>query len=126
MNTKILMVASSVFLGATGALLNFAPMELSQLFQWQTAPIFLQILGSAYFGFAMLNWMARANLIGGIYSRPVAIGNFCHFMVGGFAMFNLGGKDQVLLIFSVIYLVFAACFAYILFTHPKAQPNREH
>ena len=29
-----------------------------------------------YLGFASLNWMAKDNLIGGIYSPPVAIGIF--------------------------------------------------
>lgn len=40
------------------------------------------VTGTLYLGFAMLNWIAREKLIGGIYSRPVAIGNFIHFLSG--------------------------------------------
>jgi hypothetical protein len=37
----------------------------------------------------MLNWMARANRIGGIYSRPVAMGNFLHFTMGALVLLGL-------------------------------------
>lgn len=39
----------------------------------------VKLLGAAYLGGALLNWMAREKLIGGIYSRPVAVGNFTHY-----------------------------------------------
>src|SRR5204862_7388254 len=31
-----------------------------------------------YLGFAVLNWMGCVVLFGGIYGRPVALGNLCH------------------------------------------------
>lgn len=44
------------------------------------AVVLVKLLGAAYLGGALLNWMAREKLIGGIYSRPVAVGNFAHFL----------------------------------------------
>ena len=41
----------------------------------------IQVSGALYLGFANLNWMARGVLIGGIYSRPLAMGNFLHFSI---------------------------------------------
>ena len=32
--------------------------------------------------FAMLNWMAKGVIIGGIYSRPIVIANLAHFLIG--------------------------------------------
>ena len=71
-------------MGVTGIILSFIPQEVSHFLSLtESTPIVFQILGALYFGFAMLNWTAKANLIGGIYSRPVAIGNFTHFLIGG-------------------------------------------
>jgi hypothetical protein len=70
--------------------------------------------------FAMLNWTARANLIGGIYGRPIAIGNLTHFVIGALALMKgyVGTKDSVVLVVAIIYAVFAVCFAIVFFTHP--------
>ena len=60
MNTKSLMVASAIFLMISGLLLTFIPEEISQYLNAgtnQTSILFLQILGSLYLGFGMLNWM---------------------------------------------------------------------
>jgi hypothetical protein len=80
----------------------------------------LQLLGALYFGFAMVNWTAKANLIGGIYARPIAIGNLTHFVVGMFAVIKAYSvsHEKVLLIAGIIYLIFAACFSFVFFTHP--------
>jgi hypothetical protein len=71
----------------------------------------------------MLNWMARANLIGGIYSRPVAMGNFLHFAMVAIALLKalLGGlRAQPILIGAVVvYSVFAVWFGLAVFTHPE-------
>ena len=72
MNTKILMVASSIFLMIFGLGFTFIPEEISELLNAgmnQTSILFLQILGSLYLGFGMLNWISKNNLIGGIYSK---------------------------------------------------------
>src|SRR5215217_4003335 len=95
MNTKLLMIASALVLGLAGLAGSFAPDEL--LVAWgapataQTT-ILVQILGALYFGFALLNWSAKGVMIGGIYARPVSLGNFLHFTMGTLALAKQAGS----------------------------------
>jgi hypothetical protein len=128
MNTKLLMTLSAAALGVTGILLSFFPTEIAVYFGLiENASIILQILGAPYFGFAILNWTAKANLIGGIYSRPVAIGNFSHFLIGALALSKLVFKNislSYILAAAIVYSIFAILFGYVLFNNPvvKNQP----
>jgi hypothetical protein len=121
MNTRILMQASTVFMGAVGLCCIFMPQELVSYASTVPVPmavIGVQITGALYFGFAMLNWTARANLIGGIYSRPVAIGNLTHFMIGALALLKLvlaGERAVPVLAATAIYCAFAIAFAIVFF-----------
>lgn len=127
MNTKRLMTISSVILGATGIILTFMPQEVSRYLNFtDSTSILFQILGALYFGFAMLNWTAKANLIGGIYSKPVAIGNFTHFLVGGLTFIKLvlhNTDCTYIWACALLYLIFALLFGYVLFTNPSATNN---
>jgi len=126
MNTKILMTASALFLGIIGILLSFFPQEITIYLNIDTnliSILFLQILSSLYLGFGILNWMAKSNLIGGIYSRPLAIGNLMHFGVSAIAFIKITFKIQTnfefILALTIIYSIFALCFAYIFMTNPS-------
>ena len=129
MNTKLLMSASAVTLAITGLLLTFLPQELLAYFTvGHSEPLILgaQLLGALYLSFALLNWMAKGNLIGGIYSRPVAIGNFMHFMMGGLIFIKLTLKSSAtpeLIAITVLYCLFAMLFGIVTFTHPAAREN---
>lgn len=78
-----------------GISLEFAPHEILNYFEVSSAgsitALFVQLTGALYLGFAMMNWMAKAVLIGGIYARPLAVGNFSHFLIrrAGFAQIRL-------------------------------------
>jgi len=122
MNTKLLMSSSAVVMGITGIVLSFFPGEFADFFKMAgTNIIVLQLLGGLYFGFAMLNWAAKGNLTGGIYSRPVAIGNLTQFVIGGLALlkFALNNIASVgIWIAVILYLVFAILFGFVMFTNP--------
>jgi hypothetical protein len=122
--TRILMSASAFVLGLLGLAGTFMP---DQVLTWMHAPtspvlmLLVQVLGALYLGFAGLNWMARNNLIGGIYSRPLAIGNLMHFLTAGLAMLRLLARAPELhglWPLAGIYAVFATAFGIILFRHP--------
>ena len=127
MNTKILMVSSTVYLGLTGIGLTFLPKELSEYFNasiTQSSILVLQILGSLYLGFAMLNWMSKSNLIGGIYGKPLIIGNLAHFLISSLALLKMVGKYSgrdfsIILALTIIYCIFALCFGYVFMTNPN-------
>ena len=123
MNTKYIMTASAVVMGLAGVALIFMPAEILTYFAQgnlaKTEVVILQLLGALYFGFAMVNWMSKSNLIGGIYGRPIAIGNFSHFMIAALALVKAGSIQQpLLLIAATIYSLFTISFILILFTHP--------
>lgn len=127
MNTKHLMIASAVVMGMTGIGLSFFPQEISgSLGMEGTPPIILQLMGALYFGFAMINWTAKANLIGGIYSRPVAIGNLAHFVIGVLALIKLtlgGAGLHYLWVAALGYSVFAILFSYVFMTTPALKKS---
>jgi hypothetical protein len=129
MNTKLLMTSSAVVLGVAGVFLIFMPDEISQFFSLtESATSVLQILGALYFGFAMLNWTAKANLIGGIYSRPVAIGNFTHFLIGALTLIKLSihnGSFMYSWAGAMLYSVVAFLFGWVLFTNPTFSGNKK-
>lgn len=123
MNTKPVMIASAMAMGVVGVVLSFMPQEVLQYVGSDSTsihPIILQLMGALYFSFAMINWTAKANLIGGIYGRPIAIGNFTHFMVGALALIKtyMTSRTNVVLVPSIVYAVFAILFGIIFFTHP--------
>jgi len=116
-------------LGLAGIFLIFVPGEISRFLNLtESAPLILPILGDLYFGFAMLNWTAKANLIGGIYSRPIAIGNFTHFLIGALALIKLvlhNTNFMYVWVGAIIYSVFALLFGWIFFTNPTFSANKK-
>jgi len=127
MNTRVLMIASALFTGLLGVAASFLPQEI--LAYLGVAPndisvLVVQLAGALYLGYAMLNWMARSNLIGGIYSRPVAMGNFFHFTAGALVLVRSwmdGAVGIAIPIATGAYALFAVGFGAVLFTHPAPQ-----
>lgn len=132
------MILSALVMGITGLLLSFFPQELaSHEDLGGTPPVVLQVLGALYFSFAMVNWTAKANLLGGIYSRPISIGNFTHFLIGGLALDKVAFRDlsqPVLVGIAIIYSIFAVLFGYVFFysswscprPYQNPKPNLTH
>lgn len=122
MNTKLLMTASALLMGVTGILLTFIPQGISTYLALPgSSTILLQLFGALYFGFAMLNWTGKANITGGIYSKPVTIGNFTHFFIGAFALVKVATTTTGLTwvwIATTLYFIFAVLFGYLVFTAP--------
>jgi hypothetical protein len=129
MNTRLIMSLSAVLMGITGIILSFLPQETQRFFGQEPARMAnagLQVLGALYFAFAMTNWTARANLIGGIYGRPIAIGNLCHFTIAALALIKAYASGlSLVLIPAVIYVMFAAAFGIIFFTHPAGNAGKD-
>ena len=121
MNTKLLMIASALVLGLAGLAATFAPAEL--LAAWgapatEQTVILVQILGALYFSFALLNWTAKGAMIGGIYARPVSLGNFIHFTMGALALAKQELSHDLglpLVVALVVYAIFALLFGALVF-----------
>lgn len=121
MNTKMLMAASSLALGLAGIVASFAPTELLQALGSSAAdplPVLIQLLGGLYVAFALTNWTAKDSLIGGIYARPISLGNCVHFLTGSLALAKQQfsqGVSLPLLVVLLAYAVFALCFLWLVF-----------
>jgi hypothetical protein len=117
------MSASAVFMFVLGITSSFLPQELLRSLgtsadTWNV--LILQVLGALYLGFAILNWSARGVLIGGIYSRPLAFGNFMHFAIVAITAIKLilQVESTVVMVLAAVYVVLAFWFGLVLFTHP--------
>ena len=119
------MASSAVSLAFIGLCLTFFATEIADHFQPGSTIIlqlFIQILGALYFAFSMLNWMAKGNVMGGIYNRPIVIGNLTHFLVGGLALLKSLVKHPELpwaiWIIAGLYIIFALIFGKVFFGSP--------
>ena len=124
MNTKYLMIASALFTGLVGLSASFLPHEILNFVGLNSSvlsTLLIQITGALYLGFALMNWMAKAVLIGGIYAKPLCTGNFLHFTIAALALIKAAFNHtdlKIILIAAIAYSVFAILFGFILFTHP--------
>ncbi len=132
MNTKVIMTASAITLAFAGFIFTFMPMEILQYVAIDTTKyhqLILQTLGALYFSYAMLNWMAKGSIIGGIYNRPIAVANFTHFFIAGLALIKGLISDPnlsfVLWCIASLYAVFALLFGVMLFRHPVSEKKAE-
>ncbi|AWM32196.1 hypothetical protein [Hymenobacter nivis] len=127
MNTKLLLGASAGLMAAVGLVLQFAPQEVLAYAGYPArglAPVAVQLLGALYLGFALLNWMAKGVRMGGIYARPLAVGNLLHFVAGALALFRYairtptgaGGWAWV-----AGYALGAGLFGAVLFISPRLE-----
>ncbi|HYC87929.1 MAG TPA: hypothetical protein VEO54_01860 [Thermoanaerobaculia bacterium] len=122
--TRLLMAASAVLMAVAGVAGSFLPHELLRALGIPPSgvlPVMVQLTAALYLGFAMLNWTARDSLIGGIYNRPVAIGNLLHFVSGALALLKYATSTRPpvpVIAMTVVYTAFAIAFGLVLFTSP--------
>ncbi len=123
MNTKILMAASALFMGAAGAAGLFLPHEILAVLSAPAngiLPLLVQLHAAVLLAFAMTNWMAKESLIGGIYNRPLAVGNVTHFVIGAITLLKLVVRDATppFIAATAIYVIFAIGFGMLMFGSP--------
>lgn len=123
MQTRILMIASAALMGIIGLAASFMPQELLGLHG--TVPdaptvLFVQMAGAVYLGFALLNWAARGVLIGGIYARPLGMGNFLHFLMVSITLVKaaIAFGALELAVSAAVFSVFAIWFGLVVFRSP--------
>lgn len=124
MNTRLLLGSSAIVMGLGGVAASFLPQEL--LGWLGTAPtrelvVLVQLFGALLFAFAMVNWTAKGAAIGGIYGRPIALGNLTHFVIGALALLKSamnGASDPIIIGAGAIYIGFAIAFGAALFRSP--------
>ena len=129
MKTKWLLSSSAVIMGLLGLAGTFIPEEIAKLLGIASTPvtlILLQIIGGLYLGFAMLNWFTRSSLIGGIYNKPVVLGNLMHCIVVFFALIRqLAEQFHIILgILTLVYFGFAVWFTLVMRSNPLSSQSK--
>ena len=123
MNTKLLMTTSSLVLGLAGIFALFAPENVLAMLGVPIVnplSVLIQLLGALYFSLALMNWTAKDSAIGGIYARPVSLGNFAHFFIGTLVFTKdllSNGLSVSILLIVLVYAVFALLFYWLVFRH---------
>ena len=116
---------SAVFLFLAGVAMLFAPVEIAHAAglpmesRWVIA-----LLAALYLGFAMANWMAKDSAIGGIYQRPLALGNFAHFFIGALSLIKLATSGLLFASVTAVYILFALFFGWLVFVSSPATKHR--
>ena len=130
MYTKSLMTISAMILALIGISLIFLPKEILDYLELsvsETLQLLMQIIGSFYFAFAILNWMSKGSIIGGIYNRPIAMANLTHFVIAGLALIKgivaNPSLSYVIWSIAIIYSMFAIFFGIVAFRHPVSENN---
>ncbi|MED3576116.1 multidrug DMT transporter permease [Cytobacillus praedii] len=129
MKTKWLLSSSAVMMGLLGLAGTFIPEEISVILGLDPSPItliLLQIIGGLYLGFAMLNWFTRSARIGGIYNKPVVLGNLIHFIVVLFAVIRQLAEQFhfLFVILTLVYLGFAVWFTLVMRSNPLSNQSK--
>lgn len=124
MNTTVLMTASALTLGLLGLAGSFLPHELLHLAGLPVThglAVAVQLVAAVVMGFAALNWMAKDSMIGGIYQRPIVVGNTLHYVVGALTLVKavLSTPSVPVVLLTVVYAVFALGFGFVMFGAPR-------
>ncbi len=123
MNTRFLMISTSLVLGLAGVVALFAPENILAILDVPIAkplPVLIQVMGALYFSMALMNWTAKDSIIGGIYARPVSLGNFAHFFSGTLVLAKYFWSNSLnipILLMLVVYVIFALMFYWLVFRH---------
>lgn len=107
-----------------------SPLELTKLLASgsKDSILLIQMAGALFFGFALVNWTAKGALIGGIYNKPISLGNFAHFAIGAITLIKacsvMEKPSVILLTLTLVYATFAVLFGLINFRHPIQEKSQ--
>lgn len=117
------MVTSGILNGILGILLTFLPQEIGRWLgttsQTGAEVLILQLLGGALFGIGLMNYMGRNAVLGGIYGKPIILGNMVfHFIAAIELIKYLFDTEQwvVLFIPAILYSLLTAGLIRLNFT----------
>jgi hypothetical protein len=120
---RLILTFSAIVLFIGGGATLFAPDELARALGPSASrglAVIIQLAGSGLLGFALTNWMSRRNRIGGIYARPLAMGNLLLFSTAALTLGKAAATDSLPVAATgvcVVLAVLAASFAWLVFAH---------
>ncbi len=125
----IIMCVSAMWLAIGGVVLLFAPSEVLAMlvpgFPHEAAWIG-QLLGAAWLSVAVLDWLQRRALLGGIHGRPVLLANFALYFIGAMSLVGAvrAGAPWLLWLLCAVMLLLAIAFGVLMRYGPFGLPSR--
>ncbi|QSE98540.1 hypothetical protein [Fulvivirga lutea] len=125
MIAKYIITPYSVLLCLVGVSLLFMGDEITEVADLPQSDIHTILIASLMFGFGLVNWHSKNLTVGGIYGRPLVIGNLAHCLIGSISFVKLAYKNPsaLIVILACIYSVFALLFTYLMYIPPKPNNN---
>ena len=129
MNPRILLPLVALTYGVTGMALLFAPLQVAPWLGFASGPALeaaLQLGSAGLLGFAMLNWMGRGAVYGGIYGQPLVVANFGFAAVAAPTLFRMQLADSghpVGWTLSVIVAAVWVAYGWLLHSKPWLPPE---
>lgn len=120
---RLILTFSAIVLFIVGGATLFAPDELARALDPSASrglAVIIQLVGSGFLGFALVDWMSRRNRIGGIYSRPLGMGNLLLFATAALTIGRASAAEKLPAAGFAVCAVFtalAASFAWLVFAH---------
>ena len=120
------MPSTAVILGVAGTGLLFAPVEVSDFVVGApTSEAAGQLISAGFLAVAVLNWIGRGAVYGGIYGRPMILANFLFGFILGTttlrAAIEHGGSVWILAVYGALH---TAAFAWMLL-RPAPGPRND-
>lgn len=124
---RTILGASSVLLAVLGGALLFFPETSADILSLPDGSArALPLVGGGQLGFAMLNWAGRGAVYGGIYGRPIVVGNFGNAVVTSSALLRIQMDDGSLPGWFVVavFLLYLVAFIRLTFWPPFKQDTQ--
>lgn len=116
------MITSGFLNGILGILFTFLPQEAGRFLATASpasAVLFIQLLGAALFAIGLMNYMGRNAILGGIYGKPILLGNMVFHFIAALELIRYVFNShaiEILWIPAILYAFLAAGFIKLNFT----------
>lgn len=118
---RTVMSASAALLLVVGAALLFLPQEVATVLHLQEgADAALPLAGAGALAFAALDWVGRAAVYGGVYGRPIVVGNFVFAAIASLTLLRLVVDTPTAAgwVLVAAFLVYWLAYAQLLYRPP--------
>ncbi len=117
------MITSGILNGILGIVFIFLPQEIGRWLGMSSPTgagvLALQLLGAALFGFGLINYVGRNAILGGIYGKPILLGNMVFHFIAALELIRYifeADRYGFLLVAAMLYAFLAAGFIRMNFT----------
>jgi hypothetical protein len=126
-STGVVMRGSALLLGGLGLALLFAPAETAAGFGWTGGGALSTLAAGGLLSVAVLDWLGRRAIYGGIYGRPIVVANLMMALTAGLGLLQIQltspGAPRLGWVPVVVLAVHGLAFGLILFGRIGGPPR---